>query len=109
MSESKKKLYRMREIVSRLQKYIATYSDQPDYDQYSDTTLIRDMLYGIGVSIDPNEYRCADGFEKFKSVLQPYVSTAGEAPIERYSCTTGGMEADANGEYVRFCDLREQG
>ncbi|MGM1289590.1 hypothetical protein, partial [Escherichia coli] len=52
---------RMAAIVVEFQKYVATYSDQQCYQDYSDRTFIEDMLYGIGVAIDRERFRAADG------------------------------------------------
>lgn len=56
---------RMRQIVSRMQHYVATYTDQAEFANYSDETFINDMLYGIGCALC-GEYRMADGFSRFK-------------------------------------------
>jgi hypothetical protein len=60
----------MREIVARFQSYVRTYDGQAAYSTYSDRTYIEDMLYGIGLSIDPELYRGASGFDRFKALLQ---------------------------------------
>ena len=38
---------RMRDAVAYLQKYMATYDKQPLYMEYSDSTYIADILYGL--------------------------------------------------------------
>ena len=60
---------RMKKIVSRFQKYVETYSLQQSYCEYSDETFIDDMLYGIGIAIDPNKYKFSTGFDLWKGVL----------------------------------------
>jgi len=60
---------RMREIVNRMKKYVTTYDTQLHYEDYSDETFIIDMLYGIGIAIDPEEYRYATGLQKFRDKL----------------------------------------
>lgn len=61
---------RMRLIVGRLQEYVRTYSDQAHYEDYSDTIFIDDMLYGIGLALEPLEHQGATGFDKFKAALR---------------------------------------
>ena len=61
---------RMRAIVARFQDYVRTYDRQKEYASYSDRTYIEDMLYGIGLSIDPDSYRGASGFDRFKGLLR---------------------------------------
>jgi hypothetical protein len=65
---------RIRAIVAAFQEYVRTYSDQAHYDQYSDKTVIDDMLYGLGIALDPERYKCADGFAKFQEFLRHYLS-----------------------------------
>lgn len=60
----------MREIVARFQRYVRTYDRQSSYATYTDRTYIEDMLYGIGLSIDPEVYRGASGFHRFKELLR---------------------------------------
>lgn len=62
----------MEEVVSILQKYVATYDQQYGYENYHDETYIDDILYGLGSSLDEN-YKNADGFERFKDFLRDYL------------------------------------
>ena len=55
---------RMRQIVAEFQKYVATYTDERFYEDYSDATFINDMLYGIGIALD-HKYRGSDGYRAF--------------------------------------------
>lgn len=64
-----KRQKRMREVVARFQSYVRTYDQQSEYANYADRTYIEDMLYGIGLSIDPEGYRGASGFDLFKTKL----------------------------------------
>lgn len=59
---------RMRRAVEYLTNYMVTYPKQPGYKDYSDETLINDVLYGLGVGLS-EKYRMADGFREFKAVL----------------------------------------
>lgn len=56
-----------REIVDYFQDYIDSYDVRYLRDK---NTLIHDILYGLGMAIDPEEYRWADGYEEFKSYLK---------------------------------------
>ena len=44
------------------QEYVETYRERYPDDQ---NIMFLDMLYGIGISIDSDKYRGADGFRKF--------------------------------------------
>lgn len=70
---------RMKSIVETFQKYVATYSDQKFYMNYEDRTFIADMLYGIGIAVDPQQYSFAGGFDKFKDALRAYLPANPEA------------------------------
>jgi hypothetical protein len=63
----------MRERVASIQKYVATYTDQQHYEDYSDKTYIEDMLYGIGLSMIPADYRGPGGYERFKQYLREFL------------------------------------
>lgn len=65
-----RKQKRMRAIVAQFQEYVRTYSDQAHYDQYRDDTFLDDMLYGIGIALEPEKWRAADGYELFKAELR---------------------------------------
>lgn len=64
---------RMRGIVAAFQKYVSTYSDQPYYETYLDKTFLDDMLYGVGIAFDREEYSTALGYEKFKARLREHL------------------------------------
>jgi hypothetical protein len=65
---------RMREAVERLTKYMATYDRQHNYKDYSDYTFIEDVLYGIGIALEPVEYKYGAGFDKFKVRLKGHLN-----------------------------------
>lgn len=72
--EAEKARKRMREMVSRFQKYVATYSDQAHFEDYSDKTYIDDMLYGLGISIvGPADYTGPGGYERWKQKLREHL------------------------------------
>ena len=47
-------------------KYVRSYNEN-DFE-YNET-FIRDMLYGIGLSVDKDNFRMANGFRKFEDLL----------------------------------------
>lgn len=61
------------EIVASFQHYVATYTNQPDYLNYSDTTIVDDMLYGLGLAFNEREYKMAGGYRKFKNRLRKHL------------------------------------
>lgn len=52
-----------------MKKYINTYDKQYEYEHYSDQTFIYDILYSLGVALNPKEHKFADGFDTFKNRL----------------------------------------
>jgi hypothetical protein len=58
----------MKDVVEKFQEYVATYSDQPCYTNYSTNAFIDDMLYGIAIAID-KEFSFANGYSLFKEQL----------------------------------------
>lgn len=67
-----KKQRRVRRIVRELQKYMNTYDKQASYLDYTDETIINDVLYGLGIALDKKN-RFADGFNRFKGRLQKHI------------------------------------
>ena len=49
--------------------YVATYDGACNTDLYSDETIVRDMLYGIGLALDKKEFQYASGFKLFLKSL----------------------------------------
>lgn len=60
---------RMKLMVKYLKRYVRIYDKQYGYEDYTDKTLILDILYGLGVAINPVEHRHADGFDRWKEKL----------------------------------------
>jgi len=60
---------RVKKIIDDLKKYINTYVKQHGYLDYSDETIINDMLYGIGIATDKSKYQFNNGFNDFKKYL----------------------------------------
>ena len=71
--EKAKRQKRMRSAVASLTQYMATYDKQPLYESYQDHTFIEDVLYGLGVALEPVKYKWGDGFDKFKVVLREHL------------------------------------
>jgi len=66
---------RMTKIVDEFQRYVADYTKQQQYEDYRDDTFLEDMLYGLGVALDRDEYGMASGYREFKkTVLQRLVN-----------------------------------
>jgi hypothetical protein len=63
---------RMRDAVAYLKKYMRTYDKQIGYADYSETTLIDDVLYGLGVALD-REHVGASGYDTFKDRLREHL------------------------------------
>lgn len=64
---------RMKLMVAYLKRYIETYDKQYHYENYTDTTLIDDILYGLGVALNPDEHSFADGFYTWKKKLYTHL------------------------------------
>jgi len=64
---------RVKKIVEYLKNYILTYDNQRGYLNYSDKTIIDDMLYGLGVAISSKKYSFSVGFKIFKDKLFNYL------------------------------------
>lgn len=73
-AERKQKQERVRIAILRLKAYIDTYDKQRGYLDYSDETIINDMLYGIGMALD-DKYMWAKGFAEFKERLKEHLNT----------------------------------
>lgn len=55
-------------------RYVYTIDTQYGYESYRDQTVIDDVLYGLGVSLEGHKHTNADGFERFlKDVLVPHL------------------------------------
>ena len=66
----------IREAVKSLSNYWVTYPEQEDYGHYSLDTLLDDCLYGIGIAIGPDDYKYANGYDKFKRDLKAWLERA---------------------------------
>ncbi len=66
---------RMRLMVEYLQRYMTTYDQQVGYENYTDHTFIEDVLYGLGVALNPKEHQFADGFDVWKKKLFEHINS----------------------------------
>lgn len=71
LKENDKKYHqkRMKLMVQYLTRYMETYDQQSGYENYSDETFINDVLYGLGVALNPEQHQFADGFQHWKEKL----------------------------------------
>ena len=66
---------KMKKAVAYLTNYMVTYDKQIGYLDYNARTYIDDILYGLGVSLNSEEFSGADGFMRFKKELKQYLNT----------------------------------
>jgi len=71
---------KMKKIVANFQEYVATYTNQVEYESYRDETFIDDMLYGIGIAMD-EKYKFANGFDEWKEVLRKHLDNDKSATV----------------------------
>ena len=51
-------------------EYFKNYVETYDYTQFQyNETFIKDMIYGIGLSIDGENFKMADGYKRFEEFL----------------------------------------
>jgi hypothetical protein len=48
----------------KFKEYVNTY-DPHRHGLGSDNTIVKDMVYGLGIALDEKKYSMADGFKKF--------------------------------------------
>lgn len=63
--------------IKYLVNYMTTYDKQMGYLDYTDETIIEDVLYGLGVALDGEKYKWANGFAKFKERLANHLAGKG--------------------------------
>lgn len=63
---------RVQKAVAFLKHYFDTYDAQYGYLDYSDKTIINDVLYALGAALD-DKYRFANGFAAFKTHLRGFL------------------------------------
>ena len=51
-------------------EYFKNYVETYDYTQFQyNETFIKDMIYGIGLAIDGENFKMADGYKRFEEFL----------------------------------------
>ena len=58
--------------LDKFKEYVNTY-DQRKHGLDNDETIVKDMLYGIGLCLDKEEYCFAGGYKKFKDFLKAFL------------------------------------
>jgi len=53
------------EVLDKLIERLKQYRHEESIDSYSDGCFVEDVMYFVGVSIDEEEYRQADGYRRF--------------------------------------------
>jgi len=56
------------ETIDKFKQYINTYKLKHACGHQF--TFIEDMLYGLGIAVDPEEFQYFNGFQKFKARLR---------------------------------------
>lgn len=57
--------------MESFKKYVNTY-DAEKHGLNKNDVIIKDMLYGMGLSLNEEKYRWAAGYRKFKSFLKSW-------------------------------------
>ena len=71
--ELTQKQKRMKAAMESMANYMATYEEQIGSIDYSDETFIDDVLYGLGVALEPDKHRYANGFDTWKEQLRKHL------------------------------------
>jgi len=66
---------KVEKIVADLQEYVKTYSNGVYYKSYTDETIIDDILYGLGIALDREQYEMHSGYQKFKRRIAKHIET----------------------------------
>lgn len=66
---TKDRLAKVKKIISTFQKYVANYDGQMGYTDYTDETIINDIVYGLGTAFDNRKYTHLSGFVNFKKIV----------------------------------------
>ncbi len=68
--------FNIEEALKYFNHYVTTYENQYHWQRYQIETWLDDIIYGLGVSIDPSKFKYNDGFCKFKKLLVNYLKEA---------------------------------
>ena len=58
--------------MQKFKEYVNTY-DKRKNGLDNDETIVKDMLYGIGLCLDKEQYCYAGGYKKFKAFLKAFL------------------------------------
>ena len=58
--------------MQKFKEYVHTY-DAKKNGLDNDDTIVKDMLYGIGLCLNKKEFSYADGFKKFKTFIKAFL------------------------------------
>ncbi len=58
--------------MQKFKDYVQTY-DAKKNGLDNDDTIVKDMLYGIGLCLNKKEFEFADGFKKFKTFIKAFL------------------------------------
>lgn len=64
----------MQRAIRFLADYMATYEAQAECLNYTDKTLIDDVLYALGVAFEPDAHKWASGFDVWKEKLREHLA-----------------------------------
>lgn len=70
---SEKQRKRMKKVITDFHRYVSTYMDGDEGRDLSAKSVVLDMVYGIGISLDRDQYYGADGFDRFKAQLRGWL------------------------------------
>jgi hypothetical protein len=65
---------RMRRALRFLRDYMATYEAQSECLNYTDKTLIDDVLYALGVALEPQQHKYSSGYDVWKDKLREHLA-----------------------------------
>ena len=63
---------KVKTMIKYFTHYMTTYDKQLGYLDYTDETIINDVLYGLGISMG-KKYLYSGGFDKFKERLRKHL------------------------------------
>jgi hypothetical protein len=58
--------------MKKFKEYVKTY-DAKKNGLDNDDTIVKDMIYGIGLCLNKKEFQYADGFSKFKTFIKSFL------------------------------------
>lgn len=58
------------DAIRKFQHYIDTYTEQPNWTKYDKMMFVRDVIYGLGIAIDSDEFEYYPGYLQFCHALR---------------------------------------